>query len=146
MPEIHDLTITAITYIEERSYLITASKDHTSKSLIAQYHLLKSLVKIWNRNGLLHSIKGHLNAITGLQIPPSCCHLPPETPFFLSCSLDGTILLWNAESGRCEYRNETSYEWLGMRWLSGTSLLTFAPNGVWVWSITQSFGNFTNIL
>ena len=146
MPEIHDLTITSIAYIEERSYLITASKDHTSKHYCLIINNSHFIVKVWNRNGLLHSIKGHMQSITGILVPPPSCHLPPETPYFLSCSMDGAILLWNAESGHCEYRNETTYEWLGMRWLSGTSLLSFAHNGVWIWSITQSFGRFTNIL
>ncbi len=44
MPEVHELTVTAIVFLEERSYLITASKDHCSTPLNI------SLYKAYNRS------------------------------------------------------------------------------------------------
>jgi WD40 repeat protein len=104
------------------------------------------IVKVWNRNGLVHTIKGHLQPIISLLVPSPDCPLPPETPFFLSCSSDGSVVLWNADSGRSEYRNETQYEWLGMRLMGDSSVLTYTSGGMWIWSLAQRYAQFSHIL
>ncbi|KAJ3268821.1 WD repeat-containing protein 87 [Terramyces sp. JEL0728] len=98
--DIHELSITFITYYEPNEYLITGAKDGT--------------IKLWNaRKSLLYDFHDHFNAITGLLLLENICEDPRgSTPLLISSSLDGTIRMWNFESGQCLYRMETNGECL----------------------------------
>ncbi|KAJ3023368.1 WD repeat-containing protein 87 [Thoreauomyces humboldtii] len=123
--EAHELSITAMLIFEPFGYLITASRDST--------------IKIFNRqNNLIHRLHDHTHAVTGLAIIP-----PPEgnkqsgnkslaalsaTPFFLSCSLDGT----------------TPNECLGVEWMKGDTFMHWAKDHITVWSLNRFFSTFTH--
>ncbi|KAJ3256462.1 hypothetical protein HK103_005460 [Boothiomyces macroporosus] len=98
--DIHELSITCITYYEPNEYLITGAKDGT--------------IKLWNaRKSLLYDFHDHFNAITGLLLMETVCEDPRgSTPLLISSSLDGTIRMWNFESGQSLYRIETNGECL----------------------------------
>lgn len=100
--DIHELSITCITYYEPNEYLITGAKDGT--------------IKLWNaRKSLLYDFHDHFNAITGLLLMENVCEDPRgSTPLLISSSLDGTIRMWNFESGQSLYRIETNGECLGL--------------------------------
>ncbi|KAI8817659.1 WD40-repeat-containing domain protein [Fimicolochytrium jonesii] len=97
LKEVHELSITAMLVLEPYGYFVTASRDTT--------------IKIFNRQfGLLHELHDHTQAVTGLATVPlpatsgSVASVQSAIPFFLSCSLDGTVKMWNAETGACTYR------------------------------------------
>ncbi|KAJ3030775.1 hypothetical protein HK097_005581, partial [Rhizophlyctis rosea] len=144
--EIHDLSITSMVFHHEMEYLVTASRDST--------------IKVWNRHShLLHSLHSHAQSVTALCLLPSpslpAAASTPSTPsrastrqsrgappLMLSCSLDGTIRMWNLETGHCMYRLETSSECLGMGWMKRDTFYHFERGGVWVWGLNRFWSCF----
>ncbi|KAJ3043529.1 WD repeat-containing protein 87 [Rhizophlyctis rosea] len=149
--DIHDLSITAMVFHSGMEYLVTASRDST--------------IKVWNRhNHILHNLHDHSNSVTGLAIIPteaiygrsgtSAVSTPASRPttqlgtmrgavaLMLSCSLDGTIRMWNLESGHCTYRLETSSECLGIGWMRWDTFYHFARDGVFVWNLNRYWSTF----
>lgn len=104
------------------------------------------VVKVWNKSGLCYSINEHIHPTMSVLIPGPNCDLPPENHYFLSCCMDGSISLWNADSGILLLRTETENNWLGMRWMNNSSFFTFNENGVYTWDIMQALVPFSHIL
>ncbi|KAJ3178754.1 WD repeat-containing protein 87 [Geranomyces variabilis] len=137
MREVHELSITAMAIFEPFGFLITASRDCT--------------IKIFNRqNNLIQRLHEHTHAVTGICLVP----LPQNrtgrsvaalaaTPFFLSCSLDGTVRMWNADLGVCVYSLQTPSECLGLQWMKGDSFLHFAKDRISVWNLNRFYTSFT---
>ncbi|KAI9099874.1 hypothetical protein DFS34DRAFT_511693 [Phlyctochytrium arcticum] len=136
--DVHDLSITALAFYEPLGTLITASRDST--------------IKVWNRqNNLIHELREHSHAVTGIAVIP-----PPEkkgrglatlaaTPYFLSCSLDGTIRMWNAEVGACTYSLQTPQECLGIRMIKPDCFMHFAKDRVCIWNLNRFYSTFAYI-
>ncbi|KAJ1336280.1 hypothetical protein BSLG_007424 [Batrachochytrium salamandrivorans] len=86
----HESPISAVLFYDPQGLFITGSKDST--------------IKVWNRqNYLLYVFKEHTSIITGL-----CRVLDSEKSgklFFMSCSLDKSLRIWNLDSGRQVYKN-----------------------------------------
>ncbi|KAJ3161961.1 WD repeat-containing protein 87 [Geranomyces michiganensis] len=137
MREVHELSITAMVIFEPFGFLITASRDCT--------------IKIFNRqNNLIQRLHEHTHAVTGLCLVP----LPENktgrsmaalaaTPFFLSCSLDGTVRMWNADLGVCVYSLQTPSECLGIQWMKGDTFLHYAKDRISVWNLNRFYTSFT---
>lgn len=86
--EIHDLSLTCLEYYEPNDTIITAGKD--------------GCIKIWNRNRLVYNFTEHFNSVTALALMEEGCHaLAGSMPLLLSSSLDGSIRMWNFETGQC---------------------------------------------
>ncbi|TPX62954.1 hypothetical protein PhCBS80983_g00223 [Powellomyces hirtus] len=132
MKDVHELSITAMTIFEPFGLLITAS------------------LKIFNRqNNLLHRLHEHTHSVSGIQLLP----LPDNktglaalatTPFFLSCSLDGTVRMWDADMGVCVYCLQTPSECLGLQWMKGDSFLHYAKDRISVWNLNRFYTSFTH--
>ncbi|KAJ3320049.1 hypothetical protein HDV06_005699 [Boothiomyces sp. JEL0866] len=129
--DIHELSITFITYYEPNEYLITGAKDGT--------------IKLWNaRKSLLYDFHDHFNAITGLLLLESVCEDPRgSTPLLVSSSLDGTIRMWNFESGQCLYRIETNGECLGIVMVKKNLFFHYTDNLVQLWNVNKYQHMFT---
>ncbi|KNC99867.1 uncharacterized protein SPPG_05240 [Spizellomyces punctatus DAOM BR117] len=139
--DMHELSITAMALYEPLGTLITASRDST--------------IKVWNRqNNLIHELHDHSHAVTGLAIIPP----PPArngrslealaaTPFFLSCSLDGTIRMWNADVGVCTYCLQTPSECLGIQWIKQDkeTFLHYAKDRICLWNLNRFYTTFAYI-
>ncbi|KAI9145151.1 hypothetical protein BKA69DRAFT_1035792 [Paraphysoderma sedebokerense] len=113
--EIHELAVASIAVHPLLEYLITGGKDGS--------------VKIWNSfNRLLYHIRDHRSAVTGIVVP--CDQSKPSRsladPFVMSCSLDGSIRLWNLETLTCIYQHETQQEILGMAMMKDDAFFHFS--------------------
>ncbi|TPX65187.1 hypothetical protein SpCBS45565_g05356 [Spizellomyces sp. 'palustris'] len=159
--DMHELSITAMALYEPLGTLITASRDSTSmgQKVLCTLPVINTtkyvLVKVWNRqNNLIHELHDHSHAVTGLAIIPP----PPArngrslealaaTPFFLSCSLDGTIRMWNADVGVCTYCLQTPSECLGIQWIKQDkdTFLHYAKDRICVWNLNRFYTTFAYI-
>lgn len=74
------------------SYLITAGKN--------------GQIKVWNsQKSLICAFNENTKAITQMvMIEESCGDVPGTIPVVLCCSLDGTVRMFNFETGVCSYR------------------------------------------
>ncbi|KAI8806100.1 hypothetical protein BJ742DRAFT_870659 [Cladochytrium replicatum] len=125
---IHDLSITAMVFHEQLQYLITASKDST--------------IKVWSHNNyLLHHLRDHTQAVTGLAIPPAIGSF--TSPYIVSCSLDSTIKLWDLETGNVSYRLETPTECMGIEWMKRDMFCHYSPGFISTWNLNRCFTTFT---
>ncbi|KAI9007328.1 hypothetical protein BC832DRAFT_591904 [Gaertneriomyces semiglobifer] len=136
LDEIHELSISAMIYYEPFGYLITASRDSTIKIHSRQHYHLQTLNE-------------HTQPVTGLcAIPPPSVSLANArflTPFFLSCSLDGTIRMWNAEVGTCIHSHDTGIPCLGLQWMKSETFMHWAKDTVYTWALNRFYSTFSYI-
>nr|KAJ3421637.1 WD repeat-containing protein 87 [Polyrhizophydium stewartii] len=132
MRNVHENSISAVLFYEPLSYFVTGSKDATTT------------VKVWNQqNYLLYEFKDHYNAITGFcQVNGFGCG---AFPYILSCSLDGTIRMWNLENGRFIYKMHTQAECLGMHWMRDGTFFSYSSETISVWFLSRFYTTLTQI-
>ncbi|KAI8827897.1 WD40-repeat-containing domain protein [Chytridium lagenaria] len=125
MKDIHEMSITSCVFYEPLELLITAGKC--------------GKIKAWNsQNYLVHEFNDHYNSITSLLLVERICEAPFGTvPLLVSSSLDGTIRVWNFESGKCVYRYDTDSEVLGMGLIKKDTFYHFSRQNVQVWNINR---------
>ncbi|KAL2915602.1 hypothetical protein HK105_204787 [Polyrhizophydium stewartii] len=130
MRNVHENSISAVLFYEPLSYFVTGSKDAT--------------IKVWNQqNYLLYEFKDHYNAITGFcQVNGFGCG---AFPYILSCSLDGTIRMWNLENGRFIYKMHTQAECLGMHWMRDGTFFSYSSETISVWFLSRFYTTLTQI-
>lgn len=63
----------------------------------------------------------------------------------MSCSLDGTICLWNLESSACVNRLETPHECLGMGVMRRDVFFYYSKHGIHIYSMTRAWTSFSVI-
>lgn len=98
--DIHDLSLTCVEYYEPNDTIITAGKDGS--------------IKIWSRNRMVYNFTEHFKSVTALALMEEGCHaLPGSMPLLLSSSLDGSIRMWNFETGQSVHRHEYIFLMLG---------------------------------
>jgi WD40 repeat protein len=103
------------------------------------------------QNYLIYELKDQSNApITGLIIPnydeiKANSHRPsaPAQPFLLSCSQDGSLRLWNLDTGHCLYRLETSQECFGVQWMKHDMFYTYSKDRVSLWNLNRYYTTFS---
>ncbi|KAI9190859.1 uncharacterized protein BJ171DRAFT_605914 [Polychytrium aggregatum] len=127
---IHEMSITSIQYYEPLSYIITGGKD--------------GKIKVWNcQKFLVYEFHEHFKAVTGLLLVESVCRATPKTvPAVMSCSLDGSIRMWNFELGTCIYRIDTQQPCLGMRMIKKDTFFHFSKSTVSIWNINRYYQTF----
>ncbi|KAI8922681.1 hypothetical protein BC831DRAFT_418144 [Entophlyctis helioformis] len=128
MRNIHEHSISAVLLYEPLGFFITGSKD--------------SVVRVWNQqNYLLYEFKDHSSTITGLCHVKSFGSMP--SPYIFSCSLDGTIRMWNLENGRFVYKMDTQAECLGMDWMKDGHFYSFSSERINVWYLNRFYSTYT---
>ncbi|KAJ3029457.1 WD repeat-containing protein 87 [Rhizophlyctis rosea] len=129
--DIHDMSITCIAFYEPLEYLITGAKD--------------GKVKVWNtQNFLVYEFHDHFNSVTALALIEKGCGATPGTvPVVMSCSLDGTIRMWNFETGACVYRLDTQHECLDMDFIRKDTFYHFSKHCVYLWNVNRYHFGFT---
>ncbi|KAJ3107610.1 WD repeat-containing protein 87 [Phlyctochytrium planicorne] len=125
MKNIHEMSLTSCVFYEPLEMLITAGKC--------------GKIKAWNSQSyLLQEFNEHYNSITSLLLVEKICDSPPGTiPLVISSSLDGTIRVWNFESGKCVYRYDTGSEILGMGIIKKDTFYHFCRKNVQIWNINR---------
>eukprot|EP00842_Homolaphlyctis_polyrhiza_P006060 jgi/Hompol1/6455/HPOL_002272-RA len=130
MRTIHENSISAVMLCQLLSYFVTGSKD--------------SIIKVWNQqNYLLYEFKEHYSTITGLCGVKG--YASGESPFMISSSQDGTLRMWNLETGRAVYRMHTQAECLGLDWMKDDHFYTFSSDCITVWYLNRFYSTYTLI-
>ncbi|KAJ3155000.1 WD repeat-containing protein 87, partial [Irineochytrium annulatum] len=131
MKQVHEMSITSCVFYEPAEYLITAGKC--------------GKVKVWNSQAfLIHEFESHYNSVTSLLLLEQVCEAAPGTlPVVVSSSLDGTIRMWNFETGTCIYRLDTGSEVLGMGVMKRDTLFHFSRHDVQIWNVNRVCKNFS---
>ncbi|KAH6582265.1 hypothetical protein BASA60_002027 [Batrachochytrium salamandrivorans] len=123
----HESPISAVLFYDPQGLFITGSKDST--------------IKVWNRqNYLLYVFKEHTSIITGL-----CRVLDSEKSgklFFMSCSLDKSLRIWNLDSGRQVYKMHTQAECLGIQWMHNGSFCSYSLDTISIWCLNRFYSTF----
>jgi WD40 repeat protein len=132
--QIHELSITCISFYEPSEYLITGAKDGS--------------IKVWNvRKSLLFDFHDHYNAITGFMIVENICHDNWGTlPLIVSASLDSTIRMWNIETGQLLYRVETTEPCLGLNAIRKNLFYHFTETTIQLWNFNRFYHTFAVLL
>lgn len=123
--QIHELSITCISFYEPSEYLITGAKDGT--------------IKIWNvRKSLLFDFHDHYNAISAFILVENICGANWGTlPLLVSSSLDSTIRMWNIETGQALYRIETNQPCLGMQLIKKNIFFHYTDTSIQLWNFNR---------
>ncbi|KAJ3153369.1 WD repeat-containing protein 87 [Irineochytrium annulatum] len=126
---VHELSISCMCFYEPFEYLITGSRDAS--------------IKVWTRhNYLIFELRDISGApVTGLVIPNAEGKNPLQ-PYLISCSVDGTIRMWNLEDGRCIYRLETPQECLGIEWMRRDTFFHHSKDRITVWNLNRYYTTF----
>lgn len=133
MPESHDMNTVCCTYYEPLMYTFTASKD--------------GVIKVWNAHNMpLCEFRGHIDSVTSLLLLEPMCEMTPTTlPAVMSASLDGTIRVWNFETGSCVYQFNLAQPCLGMGQLKKDIFYTYSHEQIWVWNVNRLHHQFLHL-
>ena len=103
------------------------------------------IVKVWNAHYyLVTTLSGHLGAVTAMSLLAGSNILSTKkSPLLLSCSLDGTIRLWNFENSTCIYRADTQNECLGLIFLKKDIFMHWTKSGFQSWNLNRFVHQFT---
>ncbi|KAJ3203121.1 hypothetical protein HDU82_006831 [Entophlyctis luteolus] len=130
---VHDLSVSAMVFLESHQYLITASKDST--------------IKVWTRTtSFVLELRPQINSpVTGLAIvnpnEPECA----RQPLLLSSYQDGAIRMWNLENGTCLYVHQQLRESLGLGWLRQDTFFNYTRDRICVWNLNRKYSAFSTI-
>ncbi|KAJ3228090.1 hypothetical protein HK099_006715 [Clydaea vesicula] len=140
MKNIHVLSITSLLYCEGVQYLVTGSKD--------------GCIKVWNNNGyLVHTLKDQLS-ITSLLHQPDISNKKSikllqlqqqQQNFILSSSLDGSVCLWDIDSGALLNKMESANECVGMGKLKKDFFFYFSKSSIYIYNITKAWQTFSTL-
>ncbi|TPX68035.1 hypothetical protein SpCBS45565_g03331 [Spizellomyces sp. 'palustris'] len=135
LTDIHDMSITCLTYYEPGDVLITGSKD--------------GKIKIWSPQFLLLHTFAHLSNVTALLLIETGAEATWGTvPIVMSTSTDGTIRMWDFDIGVCLYRLDVHGQGqgeglLGMKWVKKDLFWIWGRRGVSVWALNRYHSTFT---
>lgn len=85
-----------------------------------------------------------MEPITGLELVETGCEATPRTiPVVLSCSLDGSIRMFNFETSQCVYRFDVQHEILGIGFIKKDIFYHYSKQCVYIWTMNRFHYTFS---